>query len=82
MILKSGPMEVQMVRRRTKFVFHPRELGRDWLINFTKLVEQPISREYKYQNREVVTLHPGHDNAELDVSEAAQQTNNIFLRTL
>ena len=81
MILKSGPMEVQMVRRRTKFVFHPSE-GRDWLIKFTKIVEQPIPRGYSYQNGEVAMLDAGHDNAELDVSEATQQTNNIFLWTL
>ena len=80
-ILKSGQMEVQMVRRRTKFVFHPKE-GKDWLIKFTKIVEQPIPREYKYQDRQVVKLDPGHNNAELDVSEATQQTKNIFLWTL
>ena len=68
MILKSGPMEVQMIRRREKFVFHVSE-ERDWQIKFTKVVEQPIPRGHCYQNGEMVMPDAGYDNAELDVSE-------------
>ena len=68
MILKSGPMQVQMIRQREKFVFHVRD-EKDWLIKFTKIVEQPVPREYSYQSGVVVMLDAGYDNAELDVSE-------------
>ena len=68
MILKSGPMQVQMIRRREKFVFHVRGEN-DWLIKYTKIVEQPIPRDYHYQDGLVAMPDAGYDNAELDVSE-------------
>ena len=71
MILKSGPMEVQMIRRREKFVFHVEEEN-DWLIKFTKITEQPIPRDHDYQDKAMAKPRAGYDNAELDVSETIQ----------
>ena len=71
MILESGQLHVEHIRKRRMYVFHvPRK--NDWTIRYTKLSEYPIPVDHRYRNDAVVQLGNGNDNNELEVSEQLQ----------
>ena len=67
MILKSGPLQVELIRQREKHIFHVKG-EKDWQIKYTTIKEHPLSHDHFYDEDAVATVDIGYDNKELEVS--------------
>ena len=81
MILKSGPVQVELIRQRDKHLFHVKGEN-DWKIKYSTIKEHPLSRDRFYAEDTVATLDVGHDNKELEVSETYIVSYYALVRVL
>ena len=70
MILKHGPLKVELIRQREKHIFQVKEEN-GWQIKYSTIKEHLLSRDHFYADDVVAPLEVGHDNRELEVSEAS-----------